>query len=150
MTETYSNSRNGLNGGMSSTKNRLMSKVVLLVGNDAEILHSLAAEFAAHGGDVALASSQLSAEAADTIRESVQAFGGRFYLVDKGLLHKGLSSNGQKSETIINSIKRELGRMDIVIDMSAHKSNESQNETNLDSPQPQWWLSKAVLQEINN
>jgi NAD(P)-dependent dehydrogenase (short-subunit alcohol dehydrogenase family) len=134
---------------MPSPKSHLMSKVVLLIGNDAEVLHALAAKLAANGGDIALASSQLSAEAAKAIQESVQAYGGRFLLLDRGLVKNGLS-NVQKTEAIINNIKRELGRMDIVVDMSAHKGKGAENETTTNSDQSQWWLSTAILQEIGS
>lgn len=130
---------------MSSPRNHLMSKVVLLIGNDVEVLQPIAAKLAANGGDIALASSRLSDEAADTIRESVRAFGGRFLLLDRELVRKGFS-NIQKTEAVVNNIKRELGRMDIVVDMSAY--NSSDNETDSNSTPSQWWLSKAILQEI--
>lgn len=145
MTETYLKLRSNLVREMSSPRNHLMSKVVLLIGNDVEVLQPIAAKLAANGGDIALASSRLSDEAADTIRESVRAFGGRFLLLDRELVRKGFS-NIQKTEAVVNNIKRELGRMDIVVDMSAY--NSSDNETDSNSTPSQWWLSKAILQEI--
>lgn len=141
MIETYSKIQNNQARGEPSRKNHLMSKVVLLIGNDAELLQPLAVKLAANGGDIALASSLLSAEAAEIIGERVQAFGGRFLLID--------ISNTRKSEAIINTTKRELGRMDIIVDMSAHKNKELEDTTSGDSPQTQWWLSKAVLEEIS-
>ncbi|MFZ0543937.1 MAG: hypothetical protein WAM60_00770 [Candidatus Promineifilaceae bacterium] len=144
MTHSYSNFQNGTVNGKSTRKNHLMSKVILLIGNDPEILQSLAAEFAANGGDIALASSHLPTEISNSIRERVHAFGGRFLLVDKSLLN-----NIQKAETIVNKVREVLGGIDIFIDISAHKNNEEpEDERNQESPQPQWWLSSAILGEI--
>lgn len=117
----------------------LMSKVILLIGNDAGVLQSLAAEFAADGGDIALVSSRLPAEITNDIRDSVQALGGRFLLLDNG----GFNAAG-----VINKVREELGGMDILIDMSAQKSKKLEAPEERSVPQPQWWLSKDTLQEL--
>lgn len=140
MIETYSRVQNSQLGGQSSRKNNLMGKVVLLMGNDAEILQPLAVKLAANGGDIALASSQLSVDSADIIRERVEAFGGRFLYVD--------INDIQESEAIIRNITEALGGMDIVVDMSAYKGKRSARTIYQDTPQPQRWLSRAIFEEI--
>jgi NAD(P)-dependent dehydrogenase (short-subunit alcohol dehydrogenase family) len=117
----------------------LMSKVILLIGNDAGVLHSLAVEFAAEGGDIALVASRLPAKIADEIRKSVQLLGGRF-------LH--LESDGFNAAGVIQKVREEMGGMDILVDMSAKKSEKSETNNERSVPQPQWWLSKNTLQEL--
>ncbi len=145
MMETSSNLQNKQDRKKSSPQDNLMSKVVLLIGNDAGLLQSLAVECAAHGSDIALASSRLPSDLGEKIRENVQAFGGRFLLLDKSLIQ-----NIQKAEMLITRVKRELGSLDILIDFSAHQQPESEVETGTNGSQPCWWLSQAILQEIKN
>lgn len=123
----------------------LVNKVVLLIGNDAAILDSLAIEFATKGSDIALASPQLSDRTAESIREKVEQSGGRFLLLDKNLF-----TDVQKVEVLIDTIKKELGKIDILIDLSAKRFRKSSNGTHSDTPYPRWGLSTAILQELTS
>lgn len=144
MTETQFTSQNNLVKGKSQSPNNLLSKVVLLIGNDAGLLHSLAVLFASNGSDIALASSTLSVSIANTIRDSVQALGGRFLLLDNSL------SENRNTEMVVGTVRKEMGGMDVLIDMSAKRKKGLSGEANGDGSQPRWWLSKAILQEIRN
>lgn len=143
MTEIQFTSKKNLVKGNSHTPANFISKVVLLIGNDAGVLHSLAVSFASKGSDIALASSRLPVDIANTIRESVQALGGRFLLLDNSL------SENRNAEMVVGTVKKEMGGLDILIDMSA-KSKGVSGEKNQGSSPPRWWLSKAILQEIRN
>jgi hypothetical protein len=101
MFETYTKVKNSHFRNITAHSNHLMSKVVLLIGDDAEILQPLAVKLAANGGDIALASSYLSDEAAEIIRERVEAFGGRFLLLD--------TSTTSEGEALVDNIREELG-----------------------------------------
>ena len=106
----------------SSPGSHLMNRVVLLVGTDPEILHTLAVEFAAYGSDIALAAPQLPDDIINTIREDVQQLGGRFLLVNKD--QKTMSQSG---EPVVEQVKKVLGKMDIFIDVSARKKARPAN-----------------------
>ncbi len=125
----------------SNSQNNLMSKVVLLIGNDVNVLHPLAIGFAKNGCDIALASSRMPSEIANTIREGVQAVGRRFLFLDKALM------NIRKAELAVAEIKRELGGIDFLVDMSKEKTKQRTNQL---ERQTRWWLSKIILQEIKN
>jgi enoyl-[acyl-carrier-protein] reductase (NADH) len=122
-----------------------VNKVILLIGNDAAVLNSLAIELAAKGSDIALASSQLSDRTAESIREKVEQAGGRFLLLDKNFF-----TNIHKGEGVIDTIKKELGKIDILIDLSAKRFKKSNNGTHSETPYPRWRLSTAILQEITS
>jgi hypothetical protein len=143
MAEAYSKSQDNLVRGESLTYNNLLSKIVLLIGNDAAALHVLAAAFAARGSDIVLLSSQLSVDITNAIRESVLALGRGFLLLDKSL------SNGQNAELVVSKVKKEMGGIDILVDISARDEGMA-SKTKRDKSQPIWWLSKAMLQEIRN
>jgi NADP-dependent 3-hydroxy acid dehydrogenase YdfG len=139
MIDTESKLQSNLVSGNPSPNHHLVNKVILLIGNDAGTLHSLAATFAAYGSDIALASSRLPVDTILAIRENVQQSGGRFLL-----LNRDLADESRSAESLISTVKKELGKMDILIDLSARDKMNS----NSDNPQPRWWLSPVALQEF--
>ena len=115
-------------------------KVVLLIGNDDDVLQSLAVSFAERGFNIALSAPQMPLEVANSIRDSVQSTGHRFiFLGDLGEM--------KNTEFAMMEIRREMGGIDFLVDMT-DRSNGT--ESNQDPTQPRLWLSKNVLQELKN
>jgi hypothetical protein len=115
-----------------------MSKVVLLIGNDVSILHPLAVEFAKKGCDIVLASQKMSLELVNTIRDNVLSLGRRFLLLDTIL-------TPYKMEVDLVEIKRELGGIDFLVDVTSRTDDWS---SNLENRQDRLWLSRAILEEF--
>lgn len=122
----------------SQSKNRLMSKVVLLIGNDPNILRPLAAGFANKGCNVALASQEMPSDIVNTIRESVLKLG-RCFLFLQPLI------NISKGESPVAEIKREFGRIDFLVDLSGKTSDQPSSK---EDRQTRLWLSKTIRQEM--
>ncbi len=123
----------------------LVNKVVLLVGDDAGALQSLAGELAIRGVDIALASSHLSADLTETIRMKVMRVGGRFLMMDKRLV-----KDDQKIEAMVEHVKSKLGKIDILIDISSGGDKDQTDEAYSDISKSRWWLSSTVLNELTS
>lgn len=127
---------------------KLLGKVVFLVGNDSQALHTLVNQLAQKGADIALLCWQISWETARTIKENVRGFGREILLIGAE------DQNASSSKQLIQAITTELGRLDIFIDLSARKSNElkskakSENTQQPDWSQPNWQLIGVVLEEM--
>lgn len=118
----------------------MMKKVVLLIGNDDNVLQSLAEGLARRGCDIALAAQKMPLEIANAIRDSVQALGRRF-------LYLGALITIQKAELAVAEIKRELGGIDFLVDMTDRSIISQSDQV---PPQPRLWLSKTILQELSS
>jgi enoyl-[acyl-carrier-protein] reductase (NADH) len=143
MDETNSINRNSHSNKPSAQY--LVNKVVLLVGDDAGALQSLAGELAVRGVDIALASSQLSADFTETIRMKVMRVGGRFLMMDKRLV-----KDDQKIEAMVEHVKSKLGKIDILIDISSGGDKDQTDEAYSDISKARWWLSSTVLNELTS
>jgi len=123
-------------------KKQLQGKVVLLRGNDAAILHNLVTQLAQNGADVVLLYWQIPLETARQIKESAQSAGRHLLLVEQ----KKSSASGQ----VIDTIKSELGHLDVYIDLSAQKHKPAANFNRQSSQfnKPNWSLTQNVLEEL--
>ncbi len=130
--------------GQAAGQNRMLGKVVLLVGNDITTIQTLVNQLTRKGADVALVCWHMPLDAGRKIKESVQAVGRHFLLLEHP--ENNDSSNHQVIETIIS----ELGRLDLLIDLSAQYSNHSSKgaEDLKGFNQDNWLLTRAFLDEI--
>lgn len=124
--------------------NHLVGKVVLLIGNDTAVLHTLVRRLAQKGADIALVCRELSSEAIRRVQEIVESLGQRFLLVDE--------TNYQtfSADRLIHTVTSTLGHLDVFIDLSADLSalQETENGQARIEFQPVWLLRQPVLEEL--
>lgn len=126
-----------------SSANFLKDKVVLIIGNNERTLYSLAVQFATLGGEIVLLSPQLPGGVTESIHRKVMQDGGRSFVVDSRLV-----TDARKAKTLVDLVKREVGKIDILIDMSAARIEDQRLEAYLNISQPKWWLSSIILHEL--
>ena len=63
-----------------ASRNHLVGKVVLLIGNDTPVLNTLVIQLAQKGADIALFCRRQSTEALQNLKQQVEALGQRFFL----------------------------------------------------------------------
>ena len=139
-------------GRQISSRNQLVGKVVLLIGNDTAVLKTLTMQLAQKGADIALFCRKLSAEALQTIKTQVEAFGRRFLILSEEELqiNEGTKSSADR---LIKKIVSALGHLDIFIDLSAPQQNllAAKNESEeREVVQPSWQIRQAIFTELAN
>lgn len=143
--QSKNKSRRGEGGNRS---NYLVGKVVLLIGNDTAVLHTLIKRLAQKGADIALVCRELSSEAIRRVKESVESLGRRFLLVDE--------TNYQtfSADRLIDTVTSTLGHLDVFIDLSADLSAQQEALLPLGNGQihreilPVWMLRQPILEEL--
>ena len=149
MSKQMMNHRNNKQfGKVKQHTNHLFGKVVLLVGNDSNASRSLITKLAEKGAHIVLLCQKLSENSAQRIRRSVENLGSRFLLLENGD-HKPLTM-----QTVVQTVKSHLGKLDIFIDISTNeKENEQLGELNdpslLEQSYPDWMFLKAILGEFS-
>lgn len=124
--------------------NYLVGKVVLLIGNDTAVLHTLVTQLAQKGADIVLVCRRLSSETIQRIKQSVESLGRRFlYIVETG--QKPLAP-----DYLVRSAVSILGRIDIFIDLSAQEKETVTNNNGLTITKfrPTWQLRQPVLEQL--
>lgn len=136
-------------GRQRTNRNHLIGKVVLLVGYDATVLHSLAEPLARKGADIAVLAPELSVDMVRPMRESVESAGQRF-------LHVGGQPQAHAPdaapETIVETVTAKLGHLDIFIDLSAQATNRlainGTTDPETEERDADWPLVHAALERI--
>lgn len=121
----------------------LLGKVVLIIGNDEDLLQTLVKQLAKKGADIALFCWQMPIETVYKIMESVRSVGRNFLLIEE-VEHQFFSA-----DRLIQTVKTRMGRLDIFIDLSAQSSSSSL--PNEQTPEWNHWncqLTKEALEEI--
>jgi NAD(P)-dependent dehydrogenase (short-subunit alcohol dehydrogenase family) len=90
----------------------LLSKVVILYGENSETIRTLIVSFAKRGADVAVVCSKTSQASLARLHQQVQEMGRRLYFVDDGLQ---MMADNRRS---IPKVLDEFGRIDVLIDLS--------------------------------
>ena len=127
-----------------NSRTQLLGKVVLLIGNDSDIVQNLVTQFARKGADVVLLCWRIPLEVVHKIRESVQSVGRHLLVIEQETM---------TGKQLIEIITSELGRLDIFIDLSAQKREHTPGDKN-DAAQtaalshPDWQLTHAVFEEM--
>lgn len=136
-------------GRRRTSRNHLIGKVVLLVGQDAAVLHSLAEPLARKGADIAVLAPEVPPDMMRPMRDTVESAGQRF-------LHVGGETGPQAPDiapqTIMETVTASLGHLDVFIDLSAQASHQpalnGHSEPENDERDPDWPLVHAALEQI--
>jgi NAD(P)-dependent dehydrogenase (short-subunit alcohol dehydrogenase family) len=102
----YANRYNGRYGN-------LLSKVVILYGENSETVRTLIVSFAKRGADVAVVCSRTSQASIGRLHQQVDEMGRRLYLVDEG------KQDMVDFDRSVPMVLNEFGRVDVLIDLSA-------------------------------
>ncbi|MBK8901619.1 MAG: hypothetical protein IPM53_10585 [Anaerolineaceae bacterium] len=141
----------------SETRNQnklpLLGKGVLLIGNDTVVLQNLVLQLAQKGADIAVLCWKIPLETARWLRDQVQSFGRRLFLVERA------KNQGASVEQLVHRVTTEWGHFDIFIDVSAKRSKSapaSNGQAQDGHRRPgtpvwrpdQWHLTQVVLEEM--
>ena len=97
----------------SSHFGNLLGKVVILFGENSEVVRTLIVSCAQRGADVALVSSNKSQVSLNPLRRQVQDMGRCLYFVDEQ------GSKTAEGDQSVSTVLAEFGRVDFLIDLSA-------------------------------
>ena len=137
-----------------ASRNHLVGKVVLLIGNDTPVLSTLVIQLAQKGADIALFCRRQSTEALQSLKQQVEALGRHLLIFsEKELVPEQETMN--LADHLIKKITSALGRLDIFIDLTspqdsillAAHNNATEGEKS-QSEQPDWKMRHAVFAEL--
>ena len=136
-----------------ASRNHLVGKVVLLIGNDTPVLNTLVIQLAQKGADIALFCRRQSTEALQSLKQQVEALGQRFLLFsEKELTPEQETMN--PADHLVKKITSALGRLDIFIDLTSPQdsillaAHNNATETEGEKSQPDWKMRHAVFAEL--
>lgn len=127
MTEQTNFKDNRCNGEIGSYGRPLMGTVILLIGNDTAVLHTLVTQLAQKGADIALVCRDFPREAARRLKQSVETVGQRFLLINEAT-YKRISASH-----LIQLVTSRLGHLDAFIDLSAQQTALPGHEATLEN-----------------
>ena len=90
----------------------LLSRVVILYGENSETIRTLIVSFARRGANVAVVCSKTSQASLAHLHQQVQEMGRRLYFVDEGM--QMTTDDNQTIPEVLD----EFGRIDVLIDLS--------------------------------
>ena len=122
--------------------NRLMGKVVLLIGSDTAVIRSLVAQLAQKGADIVLVCRYLSNEAWQHLRERVESWGSRLLLIEETNVSAAIAGK------LVHEIINQLGRLDFLMDLSTLRESDLPDNAYGEARQPQWQLMRTALEEM--
>jgi hypothetical protein len=122
--------------------NYLMGKVVLLIGNDTAVLHTLIRQLAYKGADIALLCRSLSLKSVGVVKHGVESLGRRFLFIEETKSHPITANN------LVQTVVSGLGNLDVFIDLSAQNEQLLENKPIAAEGKPNWQLVQAVIKEI--
>jgi NADP-dependent 3-hydroxy acid dehydrogenase YdfG len=136
--------RNSSDSAGAGRPKRLSGMVVVLVSDDTAVIQEFANLLAQKGADIALICRRLSGRTLHGIREQVRDIGQRFLLLD------AQDRQAQPAEETMKTISRRLGRVDVLIDLSAREKTVGRKsaEERWDAAYGDWDLPHAFFAEL--
>ena len=130
------------NGNGAFRSNQLADKVVLLIGKDTAALRSLINQLAAKGANIVLIGYGFSTSSSRQLQDMVESAGQRFLFIDDA------SQRPDVAQEVVSEIIQQLGRLDILIDLSARIPKAGQNGSTPHQSPYNRWMKRDVLEAM--
>jgi NAD(P)-dependent dehydrogenase (short-subunit alcohol dehydrogenase family) len=132
------------NGNGAFRSNQLGEKVVLLIGQDTDALRSLITQLAEKGAHIALIGHNFSASNSRHLQDLVESAGRRFLFIDDSLKETG------NAQEVVSEIIQQLGRLDILIDLSASIPKAKLNGSTPRKSLYNRWMKQDLLDAVSH
>lgn len=123
-------------------RNHLFGKVVLLIGNDTAVLHTLIKQLAQKGADIALVCRDLPRETVRRAQETVESLGRRFLFIE------GTKKQPDFASDLVDTVVSDLGNLDVFIDLSAKATNTPAKSGLPERRKSDWHFAQTVIKEL--